>query len=74
MFDIYKKIQNIEVDGKTFDNICATYVFFQINTIIIIFYILVFQLQTFFKQRKEKRDRYEEIIRIINFDLMFFAD
>eukprot|EP00090_Calanus_glacialis_P027719 TRINITY_DN4393_c0_g1_i1.p1 TRINITY_DN4393_c0_g1~~TRINITY_DN4393_c0_g1_i1.p1 ORF type:complete len:1001 (-),score=160.99 TRINITY_DN4393_c0_g1_i1:89-3091(-) len=24
MFDIYKRIQTIEVDGKTFDNICAT--------------------------------------------------
>ena len=71
MFDIYKKIQKIEVDGKTFDNICATYEFFQIITIIINFSILVFQLQTFFKQRKEKRDRYEEIIRIINFDLIF---
>ena len=55
MFDIYKRIQTIEVDGKTFDNICATYVFLCHLFLSFIFISYSVPIADIFQTKKRKK-------------------
>ena len=56
MLEVYKKVEAITVNGKTFGNICARWEGISISKPYLRFLLLGFLLQTFFRQKEDESE------------------
>ena len=73
MFDIYQRIEAINVDGKTFDNICATWVSHLFSNLFIIFFPFSVPIADIFQTKKRRKRQVRESLKTQKSLSIFFS-